>query len=198
MRATCPKCGQPQVTASLAGLRAHIRACEAGKPVKATNRAARPVVAGVYTGPFPVTFQLEREIPSQNIHHNQHWSGYSAEKHVWLSLVALTMKPVLNCRFPWSSWQIIRVMGPKSRLYDHANLVGGAKPLVDSIRDNHIVLDDAPPNILIDYDQEIGDRCYTLITLKETADAPKTVRRVRRPAAGDVRAPAGDPSLKGS
>jgi hypothetical protein len=55
---------------------------------------------------------------------------------------------------------------------DYGNLVGGTKPIFDSLTRNAVILDDKPSCFKCDYSQRRGDEEIVILTLLEARYAP--------------------------
>jgi hypothetical protein len=62
---------------------------------------------------------------------------------------------------------VTRVFTGRRREFDHANLVGGCKPLIDVLVSMAIIVDDAPKHFTCAYAQRRGDRNETILELME-------------------------------
>lgn len=85
------------------------------------------------------TLHINRPVPSAN---DRHVNGrdrvsramYRKLRDAWArDLTALAKQAGVTP--PWSKRRIVltRIMGPRQREYDHGNLVGGAKPIIDAM-----------------------------------------------------------------
>ena len=107
---------------------------------------------------------FNRGVLSQNKTTYSHWTTYKRDKASWLSYSHL-LTPLRGCCLPYSEWELTRVYTPPKRLYDKANLIGGAKPLIDTLVKLGVIWDDDPTHFECDYKQEKGDVNATRLTL---------------------------------
>jgi hypothetical protein len=107
-------------------------------------------------------------VESQNATTYSHWRVHHDDKKDWLTRVVNAFYKYRGVCLPWSHWSITRIYSGRNRELDYANLVGGAKPLVDALIDAGIIKDDGPKYFLCDYHQERGDNNHTLLKLLET------------------------------
>lgn len=114
---------------------------------------------------LPFSIEFDRSIESQNTSHYAHWSRGRKDKKDWMRRVAIKLAKMRGLMLPWSSWAIRRIYCSPKREMDFANVVGGAKPLIDSLRDCSIIEDDSPKYFECEYRQEKGDRNVTILTL---------------------------------
>lgn len=77
------------------------------------------------------------------------------------------MANMLGLRLYYSVWQVTRVYSGRSREFDHGNLVGGCKPLIDVLVSAAVIQDDAPRHFSCAYHQKHGDRNETILELLE-------------------------------
>ncbi len=166
LKATCPICGTPVYAATLAGvLKAAGGHC---KKTKSAVLKVKPVFTP--TQRFDVTkapyrWVFNRSLASQNDSTYSHWRVHSKDKHDWLGRIQLAMLPWAGTLLTQSVWHILRVYKPPNRRFDYANVVGGAKGCIDSIRDIGVIRDDADKYFTCTYDQEPGDTDHTVVTL---------------------------------
>jgi len=166
LKATCVVCGIPVYAATLAGvLKAAQGHCKKSK-------VAVPQIKPVFTPTqrFDVTkapyrWVFNRSIASQNKSTYAHWRVHSKDKHDWLDRVQLAMLPWAGTLLVQSTWHILRIYKSSSRRFDYANCVGGAKGLIDAIRDIGVIRDDADKYFTCTYAQEPGDTDQTVVTL---------------------------------
>lgn len=119
---------------------------------------------------LPLILTFDRLIKSQNHTTYSHWSRYYADEKDWLRRVRLQTQKYQGLYLPWSSWRVERIYRHPAKEMDYANLVGGAKPLIDSLIKCRMIVDDRPANFECDYQQYPGDRSMTILTLIRWAD----------------------------
>jgi hypothetical protein len=94
-------------------------------------------------------------VPSQNVRDRWHWSIRNRDKNLAVSLVRLHLS--LADYRPSTLGAMVRVTITayrKRRMSDAANLVGGAKGLVDALVTTGILTDDDTTHCSITYHQE--------------------------------------------
>lgn len=165
LKAKCPSCGRQHFAPSLSALLKQVNSCgcRSQGPEAVTRRGcAAPTT-------LPVQLRFGRAVLSQNKTSYSHWSRHHRDKKDWMSRVSVVGRALVGQRFGYSRWRLIRRYCPPRREYDHANLVGGAKPLIDCLVDCGIILDDKQTHFSCDYLQELSDRDETLLILEEVA-----------------------------
>ncbi len=168
LKSKCPSCGREHTAPTLDKLVGLIRAC--CKQQSSGRLAAQPQAQPTAPLTLPVELRFDRQVLSQNQTSYAHWSRHHKDKKDWISRVSTIGRTLVGRRFGYSRWRLVRRYCPPKREYDHANLVGGAKPLIDCLVDCGIIPDDKPAHFFCDYDQEPGDRDETLLILEEVAD----------------------------
>ena len=160
LRTTCPECGKA-VEGTLAELTAHTKKC--GKIRKSTLAADVLQRAAAVSRPsarpplpvLPVTFFLTTPIPSQNTAgHSQQWFNYQKIRQQWRDIVRYEMPALVGLNLDWSRWHFLRLIPKRGKRYDHSNLVGGGKSMVDALTHHRVIRDDADQYFTADYDQE--------------------------------------------
>jgi len=117
--------------------------------------------------PLPFELRFTELIASQNRTTYAHWTVYAAEKRRWKAEAAVVMRPLSGLRFEWSRWSLLRRYAGRKREMDMANLVGGAKPLIDQLTEMEVIVDDAPAHFSCAYAQQRSDENLTVLTLLE-------------------------------
>jgi len=97
------------------------------------------------------------EIKSQNKTTYRHWTAHRDDRNEWEQLIAVHMRAVCGKKYKVSKWRITRMLGRGRRRFDHANLVGGCKGLVDCLVRRKIIVDDSPQHFECDYRQLKSD-----------------------------------------
>jgi len=118
--------------------------------------------------------KIQSQIPSLNKTKNEHWTVTRdrrwQQKHdiqVYM-LLNYTQKEIVGARTP--AVKCVRIHSQRQKLLDYDNLVGGAKTLLDALRDNQLVVDDTPHWVTVEYTQAKGKPYYTEITVEDTRD----------------------------
>jgi hypothetical protein len=92
---------------------------------------------------------IKRRVPSQNVSQYRHWRTYTQERDAWFVLLRSKLPP----REPVNEPIRMVLHSYRSRLVDYANLVGGAKPIPDSLIRLGYLKDDSPRWFVCDYHQ---------------------------------------------
>ena len=100
--------------------------------------------------PGVVTATIKRRIPSQNKSTYEHWTKYHAERRAWAILMRAALRPLAK---PPEHLVVVEIDSFRTRLLDFANLVGGAKPIPDTLIDLNYLRDDSPRWARISYRQ---------------------------------------------
>lgn len=92
---------------------------------------------------------VRRRVPSQNASQYAHWSAYTKERDAWFVLLRAQLPP----RVPPDQPVRLVLRSYRTRLVDYANLVGGAKPIPDSLIRLGYLKDDSPRWFFCEYQQ---------------------------------------------
>lgn len=96
------------------------------------------------------TIVIRRRVPSQNRSQYSHWSTYARERDAWFILLRAQLPP----RDPPIQEPVRMILHSyRTRLVDYANLVGGAKPIPDSLVRLGYLKDDSPRWFSCEYHQ---------------------------------------------
>lgn len=158
MQAACRQCGKIHTALTLDALKRLMRLC---CKVKQPKQVIETVA---FTLSLPVEVQFDRRVLSQNKTTYAHWSTYDKDKKDWVARVK-AQSVFAAFMLPWSAWELIDLRGPGSKEYDHANLVGGAKPLVDCLVKQHVIKDDASKYFTCEYKTQTADSSGTILRL---------------------------------
>lgn len=109
------------------------------------------------------------KILSQNATQYSHWKKYYEYKRMWE--VALRAK-LGSARRPPPDFARCTIESLRSRTMDHANLVGGAKPIPDILQKLGYIADDSPEHFHCEYIQTKCKRSEerTIIWINYTAN----------------------------
>lgn len=92
-----------------------------------------------------------------------HWGAYANYKKKWLAALGFVLPkidpPILVKR-------IIRITSTRKRLLDHDNLVGGCKPIMDTLKKQGYIVDDAQQWVSVKYIQRIGKPETTTVEIR--------------------------------
>ncbi len=128
---------------------------------------------------LPLTYFFDHAVESENDFLWKHWTVYDSIKRKWKTRIKEQVL-VGPTRFWFSHWEITRY---GSRELDHANLVGGgAKALIDCLKDIDVIEDDKPKHFKWDYLQEKSKDKKTRLRLLKYAYTPTDVSGLHRPA----------------
>lgn len=167
----CPGCGET-ISGDLTTIKAHVKSCSRKKsavaPTPSRDRIPQQIVEPV----LPFVIRVPIRVESQNKSQYAHWRVYSTYRNKWYSGIVPFIAPLRGLRLPWSHWSIERVYTGRSREMDYGNLVGGTKPIFDSLTRNAVILDDKPSCFKCDYSQRRGDEEIVILTLLEARYAP--------------------------
>jgi hypothetical protein len=176
LTARCPVCGTEVRAEDIRALIAAVKKCCAATRVSETRVRPFPEVPQRRPDPLELPFvaTFTKLVSSQNKTTYSHWSVHHADKKAWIAQVRLRLPRLFGLRAPWSRWKLERVYSGRNRELDFANLVGGAKPLIDVLTEFGIIVDDSPAHFLCEYDQRRDDSSRTILTLLEIRDARPT------------------------
>lgn len=95
-------------------------------------------------------FYIPYNVPSQNVTNAQHWS----KRHKNRKLAANLIAHYARGAFPATQFRKLHIHAyRKQRCHDIANLIGGAKSLIDAIKLNKLIVDDSDKWVEISYSQ---------------------------------------------
>ena len=110
---------------------------------------------------------VDIEIPSQNVRDRWHWSR--VRRHLTLCRWAIMAAMGGRLQRRAVGHRSVRITSVRRRrIIDHANLVGGAKSLVDAMTGIGLIEDDSDDLVTITYHQETlrGRRPHTIIEVE--------------------------------
>ena len=119
------------------------------------------------------TLAIPIPVPSQNVlrrrYRNRH--AYAALRSKF-GLAVLFAKRHANVPEATGKrrMRVVRLVGPRGRMYDYGNLVGGCKPLVDELVKAGLLVDDSPQHVVEEYDQERAPEHGVRIELQDAAE----------------------------
>lgn len=170
MKSDCPVCGKTHQAGDLRKLLAAVEACCA--PNKKDRGRNKPQFLPAKQVPeLPAVFELPKRISSQNKTTYSHWKIHYRDKQDWMRLVGTILSPCHGLRLEQSCWSLTRLYGGREKEMDFANLVGGAKPLIDCLTEYEVIVDDAPTYFTCRYSQERGGHSMTILTLEGLSHA---------------------------
>lgn len=95
-------------------------------------------------------------VQSQNVTDRLHWAQRNRLKKMWTAWI-LRLTPQVTR--PAAGKRAVTILSYRRRLItDHANLVGGAKLVIDAIRDAGLIVDDSDRWMVAAYHQELASR----------------------------------------
>lgn len=97
----------------------------------------------------PITIRINRRLPSQNLWNNKRGIVgslvYKKERDAWYSEIMAALSKLGPMRKDRPGHKVYaRIVSYRSVLLDYGNLVGGAKPIPDCLRDLGWIKDDSP------------------------------------------------------
>lgn len=97
---------------------------------------------------------LPYEVPSQNVTMRTHWRSLNSQNKRLLHQI---MVCVLSQAHPVADGpRTVRVMAYRvQRIKDHANLIGGAKGLIDCLKRARLIVDDCDSLMVATYEQRV-------------------------------------------
>lgn len=154
---TCPVCGLQLQADNLADMRKHVHVC-GRKPSKRTfDVDPTPLV-------LPVELRFSRRVASQNKTTFAHWSVHHKDKADWREMFPAT-HTLYGRKLAKSSWELEDLRAGRAKQYDFANLVGGAKPLIDLLIEFGIIIDDRPACFECNYNSSKAEQSGTILRL---------------------------------
>lgn len=98
-----------------------------------------------------ITIHIERKMETLNKVLRWHWSRRAKEKEAW-KLELLPFKKAIGRK----KFKNVRIISVRKRLLDVDNLTGGAKQLIDGIKEMGWIHDDNPKSCNIEVLQQLG------------------------------------------
>lgn len=106
--------------------------------------------------------------PSRNKFHHKHWRVESASKKRWGLMILVAAK--LAKAAPAQGMRRVRIDRYGSRRLDEDNFIGGAKGILDSLKEQKLIIDDNADGIELLWRQmkpEPRQKAFTTITLED-------------------------------
>ena len=123
------------------------------------------------------TFDIPKDIPSANVLRRgrtgkANWFRYKRHRTEFAWFIAAAAKRVPRADGA-RTVKIERLMGKTGKPYDHDNLVGGAKGLLDELAAAGLLVGDAPHEVQVEYTQERGTEreAVTRVTLRDMEES---------------------------
>lgn len=165
LSSACPACNKTHYADRLDDLVQAVRRCCA----QPKNRARRTKSTVVRPPPskieLPIVLEFDRLVSSQNKTTYAHWTHYNRELQDWRRRCTVTMLQLSNIQLWYSRWRLVRQYRPPHRELDWANLVGGAKPLIDCLVEFGVIHDDRPAHFKCEYEDIKGPVDKTFLSL---------------------------------
>lgn len=124
--------------------------------------------------------KIPYNIPSQNVTSRRHWTKDNAEKNRCASLISACMRN----KFEHQGKVAVSITSVrKKKISDKANLIGGAKYLIDGLVKARAIEDDSDAHVEIIYHQMVakkGEQPHTVIALSEWIDPQIELEAVRK------------------
>lgn len=100
-----------------------------------------------------ITLAIPEASPSLNEHKWKHWSHHLRLRKHWsmLVLIAKNEARVTN-QAPLDKVRV-KIIREGHRKLDHDNFVGGLKSLIDSLREQRLIVDDSPEHMTLQTEQ---------------------------------------------
>ena len=116
-----------------------------------------------------IAFSLPFEVPSQNKTMRAHWGVISRQNKNWYMALKCMLSMHIDMDIvPAKTKRKVEIIAYRKRLItDHANLVGGAKGLVDALVRAELLVDDSDRWCEITYRQKQDSVPQTLIEIWE-------------------------------
>jgi hypothetical protein len=117
-----------------------------------------------------IEITIPKASPSLNEINGHHWIRYRAHKRQWLDLIWIAKIDAGVYGMPMFERANVRIVRHGAKLLDTDNLVGGVKPIVDSLRALGIIADDTPEHITLTVEQCIAaESVRTVIHVEQIA-----------------------------
>lgn len=118
-----------------------------------------------------ISMIIPLKIPSQNVTQRQHWALRSKQNKEWAAWIKAKSVGAVKA----TGKRKVTITSIRKRLIDdHANLVGGAKGMVDQLTNLGLIVDDCDSMAEIEYRQktckEYGGRECTIIEIEDVKD----------------------------
>ena len=124
--------------------------------------------------------KIPYNIPSQNVTSRRHWTKDNAEKNRCASLISACMRN----KFEHQGKVVVDIVSVrKKKISDKANLIGGAKYLIDGLVKARAIEDDSDAHVEIIYHQMVvkkGEQPHTVIELNEWIDPQIELDEVKK------------------
>ena len=92
-----------------------------------------------------LTFIIKKTIQSQNKRDKMHWAQRSKDRDDWQSRIVVQLYSVGAREYlSPKSKRMVTITSYRAKLCDIANLIGGAKGLVDALTRARLLVDDSP------------------------------------------------------
>lgn len=100
-----------------------------------------------------ITLTIPEASPSVNECKWKHWSVHLQERKHWSLLVMVAKNEARVPNHDPPQMAFVKIIREGRRLLDYDNFVGGAKSLMDSLREQRLIVDDTPEHMTPTYEQ---------------------------------------------
>lgn len=111
-----------------------------------------------------ITVAVPLQVPSLNVTSKMHWLKYQREKKMWQFAIWAVGQALIKSRN--TPFTRITLRSYRKRLLDRDNLIGGAKMVIDAIRDLKWIVDDDPAHLTVEYVQEQRKPYITILEME--------------------------------
>lgn len=105
-----------------------------------------------------ITLVIPELSPSLNITRSGHWSTRHKRRKHWSMLVLVAKSEAGVYALPEPRKARVTIERHGGKALDADNFAGGAKDLVDGLRDNGLIVNDDPANLELRFEQYPGSR----------------------------------------
>lgn len=109
-----------------------------------------------------IKIMVPYKIESLNVIIRKHWSYRSREKKTWMDLIHMLGGKKIYKDIPYTK---VTILSKRKRLLDKDNCYGGAKLVIDAIKELGLIEDDSLDKIELKVEQVKSKDEETLITL---------------------------------
>lgn len=110
-----------------------------------------------------IVLTVPKASPSLNATTRQHWRVYYRQKKLWEKLLWVAKAEAGIYGMPMFEYANVRICRYGAKLLDPDNLVGGMKPLIDSLKALGIIVDDSPAHMSLSVMQGTDTNHRTVI-----------------------------------
>lgn len=99
-----------------------------------------------------ITLSIPEASPSLNEHKWKHWTHHLRLRRHW-SLLVMVAKNEARVTSEPLEMSAVKITREGHRKLDHDNFVGGLKSLIDSLREQRLIVDDSPEHMILTTEQ---------------------------------------------